>query len=247
MASLWRPGQPNYHDVCVDDKHRFAMWDAAYVLGCLTPCDRREFEVHIAHCSACWEATAELSGMPAMLSQLDPSELAAINEFGDLSDIPKISAQLLPSVLTTVRQQRRRSRLITCAAAAAAALLAISVFVSFHGNFTTSPPSHTFVSALQMTQVGTKLLTSTVWVTPERWGTSINMRSACLAPLDAPHDRLAMVVIGRDGSQTRLATWVAEPGHTATPVGSISTPANQIAAVQVVYASNGQLLLERSL
>lgn len=102
MASLWRPGQPNYHDVCVDDKHRFAMWDAAYVLGCLTPCDRREFEVHIAHCSACWEATAELSGMPAMLSQLDPSELAAINEFGDLFDIPKISAQLLPSVLSLI-------------------------------------------------------------------------------------------------------------------------------------------------
>lgn len=121
--------------MCVDDKHRFAMWDAAYVLGCLTPCDRREFEVHIAHCSACWEATAELSGMPAMLSQLDPSELAAINEFGDLFDIPKISAQLLPSVLATVRQQRRRSRLITCAAAAAAALLAISVFVGFPRQF----------------------------------------------------------------------------------------------------------------
>jgi hypothetical protein len=56
-----------------------------------------------------------------------------------------------------------------------------------------------------------------------------------------------MVVVGRDGTHTQLATWVAEPGHTATPAGSISTPADQIAAVQVVSADNGQVLLERSL
>lgn len=55
-----------------------------------------------------------------------------------------------------------------------------------------------------------------------------------------------MVVVGRDGSQTRLATWVAEPGHTATPAGSISTPVDQIAAVQVVSAESGQVLLQRS-
>jgi hypothetical protein len=67
-----------------------------------------------------------------------------------------------------------------------------------------------------------------------------------LAPLDAHHDTVALVVVGRDGSQTRLATWVAIPGHTAMPTGSISTPINQIAAVQVVFADNGQVLLQRS-
>ncbi|MEQ0638264.1 hypothetical protein ABLO16_19720, partial [Mycobacterium tuberculosis] len=45
----------------------------------------------------------------------------------------------------------------------------------------------------------------------------------------------------------RLATWLAEPGHTATPAGSISTPVDQIAAVQVVAADTGQVLLQRSL
>jgi hypothetical protein len=48
------------------------------------------------------------------------------------------------------------------------------------------------------------------------------------------------------GSQTRLATWVALPGHTATPAGSISTPVNQIAAVQVHLADNGQVMMQRS-
>jgi hypothetical protein len=56
-----------------------------------------------------------------------------------------------------------------------------------------------------------------------------------------------MVVVRRDGSHSQLATWVAEPGHTATPAGSIATPVNQIASVQVVLADTGHVLLERSL
>jgi anti-sigma factor RsiW len=98
-----------------------------------------------------------------------------------------------------------------------------------------------------MAQVSTNLLTSTVQLSSQHWGTSINLKCVCLAPLNAHHDTLAMVVVGRDGSQTRLATWVAEPGHTATPAGSISTPVDQIAAVQVVSADSGQVLLQRSL
>ncbi|COW61360.1 Conserved membrane protein of uncharacterised function [Mycobacterium tuberculosis] len=84
-------------------------------------------------------------------------------------------------------------------------------------------------------------------ISGEPWGTFINLRCVCLAPPYASHDTLAMVVVGRDGSQTRLATWLAEPGHTATPAGSISTPVDQIAAVQVVAADTGQVLLQRSL
>ena len=91
------------------------------------------------------------------------------------------------------------------------------------------------------------MLTSTVSVSSQHWGTFINLKCVCLAPLYAHHDTLAMVVVGRDGSQTRLATWVAEPGHTATPAASISTPVEQIAAVQVVSADTGQVLLQRSL
>ncbi len=98
-----------------------------------------------------------------------------------------------------------------------------------------------------MAQVGTHLLESTVSVDGMHWGTFINLRCVCLAPPDAHHDTLAMVVVGRDGSQTRLATWVAEPGHTATPAGSISMPVDQIAAVQVVSADSGEVLLQRSL
>jgi anti-sigma factor RsiW len=247
---LWGIGPPGDNEVfglTIEDNHRYAMWDAAYVLGSLSAVDRREFEVHMASCPACREAVGELSGVPALLSQLDRAEVAAIDERGPSSATPEMSPELLPSLLATVRWRRRRTRLTTwVASAAAAAVLAIGVFVGVQG-YSSTPPQQVTASAQPMSQVSTNLLTSTVSLSSQHWGTFINMKCVCLAPVYAHHDTLAMVVVGRDGSQTRLATWVAEPGHTATPAGSISTPVDQIAAVQVVAADTGQVLLQRSL
>lgn len=225
----------------------YAMWDAAYVLGSLTTADRREFEEHMAHCGPCREAVADLSGVPALLSRLDRDEVAAIGSGPSAPATPAVSATLLPSLLAAVRFRRRRARALTWAAsAAAAAVLGVGVLVGVQGHM--AAPSHQVAASSQpMAQVGTTLLTSTVQVSSQHWGTFINLNCVCLAPLTAHHDTLAIVVVGRDGSQTRLATWVAEPGHTATPAGSISTPVDQIAAVQVVSADNGQVLLQRSL
>jgi hypothetical protein len=156
---------------------------------------------------------------------------------------------LLPMLLGTVRFRRRRTRVATwVATSAAAVVLGVGVFVGVQGHSPTGPaPQQVTASAQQMTQVGTKLLASSVALTSQNWGTFIDLKCVCLAPLTAHHDTLAMVVVGRDGSQTRLATWVADPGHTATPAGSISTPVDQIAAVQVVSADSGQVLLQRAL
>ncbi len=231
------------HDVGPPED-RYAMWDAAYVLGSLSAAQRREFEQHMAHCRGCREAVADISGVPALLSRLDHDEVAAIDEAGPA---PQLSADLLPSLLTAVRRRRRRGRVATwVASAAAAAVLAIGVFVGLEG-WSSTPARQVTASAEPMAQVGTTLLTSTVQVSGQHWGTSINLRCVCLAPLNAHHDTLAMVVVGRDGSRTRLATWVSVPGHTASPAGSISTPVDQIAAVQVVAADSGQVLLQRSL
>lgn len=227
----------------------YVMWDAAYVLGSLSAAERREFESHLAHCPACREAVADLSGVPALLSQLSRDEVAAMNDPAaqSLAATPEMSPQLLTSLLAKVSWRRRRTRIVTwVASSAAAVVLAFGVFVGVQG-YSSSPSQQVAASAEPMAQVGTTLLTSSVELSSQHWGTSINLRCVCLAPLNAHHDTLAMVVVGRDGSQTRLATWVAVPGHTATPAGSISTPVDQIAAVQVVAADSGQVLLQRSM
>src|SRR6516225_795806 len=51
--------------------HKYAQWDAAYVLGSLSEMDWREFDRHLGECRACRGAVAELSGMPALLSLLE--------------------------------------------------------------------------------------------------------------------------------------------------------------------------------
>lgn len=219
-------------------EHPYAMWDAAYVLGSLSAADRREYEEHLADCPACRGAVADISGVPALLSQLDRDSVTALDP-GPGAAMP----DLLPSLLAGVHRRRRRTRMMTWAASgAAAAVLGIGVLV---GVGTNSPAPQQ--EALPMTQVATTALASTVAVNSQSWGSVIDLSCVCLAAINSPHDRLALVVVGRDGSQTRLATWVAEPGHTATPTGSISTPSDQIASVQIVAADNGTVLLQRDL
>lgn len=258
MKTLWGPSPPDgggRPEGPFDSDHEYAMWDAAYVLGSLSPTDRRQFETHMGGCPSCRSAVAELSGMPALLSKLDGEEFAESDQ--DLRAVgdpdrggEALPPELLPSLLAKVSWRRRRARLITwTASAAAAAVLMIAVLVGVHSQLSTSGPlpPQAAVPTQSMDQVGTTALASTFSVTSERWGTAIDMQCVCLAPITAPHDQLALVVLGRDGSRTRLATWMAEPGHTAKPAGSTSIPVNRIAAVQVVLADNDRVLLQRSL
>ena len=246
MMPQWRPETPYGADL--SGHGEYAMWDAAYVLGSLSSVERREFEAHTADCPLCRSAVGELIGIPVLLSQLDRDELAAIENRSRVE--PLLPAEVLPSLLAKVSWRRRRSRIVTWTAeAVAAAVLAIGVLVGVGSHYPTSVPTppQASVSVQPMAQVGTNRLASTVSLSSQQWGTFISMNCVCLAPLNAHHDALAMVVVGRDGSHTRMATWVANPGHTATPAGSISTPVAQIASVQVVSADDGQVLLERSL
>ena len=236
-------GSPG-EDVPAGESHDYATWDAAYVLGSLSTADRREYEAHLSVCPWCNQAVSELSGMPALLSKLDGDTVAAMG-----TEQPPVQApNLLPTLLSEVHRRRRRVRMVTwTSGAAAAVLLAVGLFVGIAWHQPTSSPPQASVSALPMAQVGTNELASTVSISSQHWGTYIDLNCVCLAPVTAHHDKLAMVVVSRDGARTQLATWVADPGHTANPAGSISTPVEQIAAVQIVSADNGQVLLQRSL
>ncbi len=192
----------------------YALWDAAYVLGSLSGAERREYEAHLTSCKSCREAVAELSGMPALLSQLSRDDVAAIDEGGHASTVtPPLRPQMLTSLLAKVSQRRRRSRLMTwTVAAAAAAVLVVGVFVALRSNPalpTPTPPASAQSTSLPMTRVTPNGLTSSVSLTSHGWGTRIDMtctygvwpESAGRDDDDAAGDKLAMVVIGRDGSQ----------------------------------------------
>lgn len=208
------------------------MWDAAYVLGALSAAEREEFEGHLLGCPWCRSAVTELEDMPELLSHLDLDLLAAL--------APDDAGDPLPG---PAPRPRRWARLSWLGAAVAAAAVGAAVFVGVSGQ-PAAPPT---VTSAPMVQVHTALLASTVSISDRDWGTLIELRCVCLADSSAPHDLLALVVVGRDGSRNRLASWVAHPGHTATPSGSTSMSVDQIASVQVVSADNDEVLLQRTM
>lgn len=104
-------GEPSGHD-----SHVCTVWDVAYVLGSLSRADWLEFEPHMRGCVSCREAAAQLSGIPALLSQLAHPQVAAINEGADASAAPRPS-EVLTVLLATVAWRRHWSHLVTATTA----------------------------------------------------------------------------------------------------------------------------------
>jgi len=80
-----------------------------YVLGALTPAERRVVESHIEACSACRDELARLSGVPVLLDRLTPDEAAA-----DLTTVtlaPRLTSQIGDDLRQLQRSVRRWRRL----------------------------------------------------------------------------------------------------------------------------------------
>ena len=236
-----------------EDADPYAMWDAAYVLGSLSSTERRVYEAHLAACSSCRSAVGELSGMPALLAMVRPDEAAAVDDGG--LEPPPMRPQMLDELLGTVRRHRRRARWITwTVSAAAAVVLAVGALVAIKpGPVVPTPaaPPRASATAMSMTPVTPSSLEATVSVSSQGWGTHVEM-TCTYRPTSGGNDedagdKLAMFAVSRDGTRIQLATWMALDGVTATPTGSTSVPIDDIAAVQVVSADTGDVLLQRSL
>ena len=232
------------------DGDRYVTWDAAYVLGSLSSTERREYEAHLETCKRCRSAVAEISGIPALLAMLDLEDVHALED--ETPDTPPLRPEVLDSVLDKVRWRRRRSRWLTSAAVGvAAALLAVGVVIAIRPeivgleNYT---PQGT-IQALEMTKVSTTPINASISLTGFGWGTRIDM--ACTygdwGQRDAPPQNLGMVVVGRDGSHTQVATWLGLSGATALPSATTPMQKDEIAAVQLVSPDSGKVLLEKQL
>ncbi len=227
----------------------FAMWDAAYVLGSLDAEDRRQYEAHLSTCARCREAVAELAGMPALLALLDPDKV--LDEASP--ELPQPRPELLDSLLAKVSWRNRRRRRLTwglSGAAAAAAAVVIAVLAGIHPGapVPSAAPPATSASALTMTRVAPNSIEATISLIGEGSGTRIEMTCTYAKEPDNHDndvDKLAMVVVARDGSHARLATWMAPPGVTVQPVGITPLRTDQIAAVQIV-SDDGDVLLQRN-
>jgi len=242
-------GAPRGGEQLHDD--RYLTWDAAYVLGSLSNSDRHEYEAHLATCPRCRAAVAELSGIPALLAQLGPEEVEALDDAQPAP--PPLRPELRDSLVDKVRWQRRRSRWVTSAAVGlAAALLAVGLVIAIRpetvGMQTGTPQAS--APSLEMTEVNETPIAASINMTGYGWGTRIDM--ACSygdwgQSGNTKPQSLGMVVVGRDGSHTEVATWLGLSGATALPSATTPMQMNEIAAVQLVSSDSGKVLLEKSL
>lgn len=223
--------------------------DAAYVLGSLSPTERREFERHLADCASCSAEVAQLVALPGLLAKV-PAEQAT-ELLTPLSELP-VPDTLLPRLVRSVERRRRRGRGIVAsavvAAAAAAAAIVLAIPLVFPAAAPSGPANATEVT---LTQVVPSPLSASIRLIPEGWGTRIEMNCRYAAKATGSptgyvsdhHASYAMYVTDGAGRSTQIATWTAEPGSIAEPAGTTSLAIDKIALVDVRSESDGRVLL----
>ncbi len=231
---------------------RFADWDAAYVLGSLSPADRRAYEEHLAECPVCSTAVRELAGMPGLLGALPRDEAMSLLD-GDTAghESRRDAPDLVPALLHRVRRRRRVRRWsVTGALVAAAAVTAVTALIL--PGAVTAPPEASVSTSLH--QVGlspaASPLTADVTLTAKRWGTSIGMVCRWQADSSWSPDaggttrwEYGLWVVAGDGTSDRVATWSAGPGDVVRTTDSTAIPVGRIARIELRSLDTGKVLL----
>lgn len=220
---------------------RFALDDAAYVLGALSPSDRHAYEEHLRSCERCAATVAELAGLPGLLARADRG---ALDEAAVEAPLPP---DLLTGLLHEVRRDRRRRRVSTLAAAAAVvAVVATTSSILTWGvirqpdapETTRAEPTQTTLPLRQMTQVDQGELSASVAIEPVPWGTRLTV--VCRYPAAASGSgygegpaRYQLVVLTGSGVEEAVASWVALPGRAMTVTGATSWNSDEILDIEV--------------
>ena len=224
----------------------FAMYDAAYVLGALSPAERREFEEHLKSCAPCTSSVGELAGLPGLMSKVSEEQLS-----GQIEAPP---ATLLPSLARAARRERGRRRLAVGTAAAAAALvIAVGASVIARPDSPAGPtvatPSSTSsgTASLALSAVVPSPVTASARLVDVAWGTRIDLTcsyrtTALYRGHGVPY---ALVVIDRSGADQQVATWTSLPDRELTVMGASSLARADISAVEIRTMS-GQAILRLS-
>jgi RNA polymerase sigma-70 factor (ECF subfamily) len=243
----------------IDPDHaRFAEWDAAYVLGALSPAERRDFEEHLDGCDKCRAAVSELSAMPGLLGRIDDARaFALLEQAGDDAEgsdaatpLAGPPADLVARIQNRARTDRIRRRVGTGAALAAAAAIA-AVLALVLPPVLTPAVQPAFAASLTPTDASVPVKAD-IELTSLAWGTRIDMDCTYHPAAPGPNGgygpvEYAMWVVDRNGTESPLSTWTAAPNGTVSVTAGTALALADIAEVEVRTASGDQVLLTAEL
>jgi anti-sigma-K factor RskA len=226
---------------------RYSLLDAAYVLGALSPAERREFEEHLAGCAACQAAVSELAGMPGLLAQVSPDDAALFAE----QTSQAVEDEAPPKTLLTAHiaeQRKGRRRLVTALVAAAAALVVIAGGIaSSVGLLPLGKSPSPFL--LAFSHVQQSAITATVEVVPQPEGTDFRVECQYAAggvhPREA-YDTYGIWIVDRSGLAVEAKTWPAKPNRVMRPEAHSPLQVSRIDSIEI-RDSAGQTLLRADL
>jgi hypothetical protein len=209
-------------------------WDAAYLLGALTPKDRRAYEEHLRSCDDCSAEVAALAAVPDTLSAL-PAERA-------LATITAEPPNLLPGLVRNVQRDRRRQRIRLGALITGIAVAAAAVGVVIAMPLTREEPKGDYVV---LAQTVSSKLSADARLVPERWGTTIEI-SCRYDDLATPSERARgyeLYVTDASGKAQLIASWMSSPGTTVKPTATTKLQRSEIRALDIRSSETGRVLL----
>ncbi|WPR88528.1 zf-HC2 domain-containing protein [Microbacterium rhizosphaerae] len=235
---------------------RFAEWDAAYLIGALSPADRAAFEEHMETCAECRAAVAALAPTVGLLSRVRADAFAEDTGTGRPSAEPGPAAR--SALVERARAAERRRRALRFGLALAAAVVVVAAVAlpltlgeAFEPRIPQAIPTATALPSLPPAEAMQPLtkapLTASVRLQGVAWGTKIDL-SCRYAPTygtgGADHV-YALAVVGTDGSTTQLSTWKVLAGKDAHLSAGTALDTASIRAVQILDAS-GKVLMTYS-
>jgi hypothetical protein len=243
---------------------KFAHWDAAYVLGALSPAERREFEEHLASCPQCQTAVSELAAIPGLLAQVSPADAAMLSmtvdnqvgQSGETAEMSDNEAELIdpgppPSLLPKmIKKARSRQRRMVAAVAgiAAAVILVIGSVAVAGGLFPLRPESPERVAFSPVVPSG---ITAVADVIPDNDGTQIKVECV-YAEINDPrpgggHETYSIFVVDQSGNASEIKEWPATPNKQMRPSGTTPLKPSQIADLEIRESETNEVLLRAPL